>query len=677
MSKTDQARAGQSRFSVPPSAQQGSRPEPAPCASRWRALWERHHLAAAALGCTVFLIAGGLAQRFHAAEGLWKGLYVLAYISGGMFSLRDALTSLVEKRRIDVDMLMVMAAAAAAAIGEWLEGGILLFLFSLSNALQHYAMDRTRRAITALMSARPREALLLEPDGTTRQVSIEELQIGDRIVVRPGELVPIDGVILAGTSSLDEASITGESIPVDKSVGDSVYGGTLNQNGALEVQVTKLASDTVLAKVIELVEQAQSEEAPTQRRIDTIEQYYALGVIGMTVLAAVIPILLGHDVSEAVYRAITLMVVASPCAVAMAVPAPVVSAIANGARSGILFKGGVHIENLADVAVIAFDKTGTLTEGRPVVTDIISFGNWTEDELLSLSAGVESHSEHPLARAILQAATAAGVEPAAAADTQAWPGMGVSAQAGGRAVWVGNHRMLAERTGTVSPDVLERAEELEAQGKTVMFAGVDDDVIGLFAVVDRLRPGVPEMIANLKGQGIRHVVMLTGDNERVAQAIAREAGVDAVYAGLLPAEKAEIALKLRNQLGTVAMVGDGVNDAPALAHATVGIAMGAAGTDVTVETADVVLMSNDLSKLNHAVTLSRRTKRIMWQNIVFALGVIAVLVLLVLTRGLVLSAGVVGHEGSTILVVFNSLRLLFGQHRSAQSESDKVPACNA
>lgn len=635
-------------------------------ARRWQEVWERHHLAFAVAGCALFLAAARLAQAVNTPAGLQWVLYFAAYVSGGFFSLRAGLATLFGERRIDVDLLMVVAAVAAAAIGEPLEGGVLLFLFSLSNALQHYALERTRRAITALMAYRPQVALRKEPDGTERTVPVEALQPGDVIVVRPGELVPIDGIIRAGSSALNEATITGESVPVDKSAGDKVFAGTLNHDGALEVEVTARAEETVLARIIRRVEEAEAERSPTQRAIEKVEQYYATGVIAATVLAAVIPGLLGYGWSAAVYRALTLMVVASPCAVAMAVPSAVVAALANGARSGVLFKGGAPIERMADVAAVAFDKTGTLTEGMPAVVDVIPLAEAAPQEVLALAAAVESRSEHPLAQAVLRAAEEAGCAVAAAEAAKALPGRGVVGEVSGRRVWVGNRHLLQAEAGHAAEAALARAAELEASGLTVMFVGDGDAVLGLIAVQDRLRPGAAAAVRRLKDAGVRRVVMLTGDNGRVARLIGEQAGVDTVYYELLPEEKADLVAKLRDEAGPVAMVGDGVNDAPALAYATVGVAMGRAGTDVAMETADVVLMSDDLSKLAHALTLSRRTRRIIRQNLALALGVIAVMVVLVWARGIALAAGVVAHEGSTVLVILNSMRLLFGQHRSPQ-----------
>jgi len=632
-------------------------------AGSFSAAWTRHKEGLAPIGCALFLVLGGVISHVGGDAYLAAAFYVLSYLSGGTLSLKEGVLSLVRDRRIDVDLLMVLAAVAAASIGEWIEGGILLFLFSLSNALQSYAMDRTRRAITALMSLRPQEALLKREDGTTEVVAVDRLEPGDVVVVLPGELIPIDGKVVAGVTSIDESSITGESIPIDKRPGDEVFGGTINQYGSLDVRVAKRTEETVIAKIIRMVEEAQSKEAPTQRKIDTIEQYYAAFVIALTIAVAVIPFALGVPWSDAVYRAITLMVVASPCAVAMAAPAPIVASIANAARSGILFKGGVHVENMAALDVIAFDKTGTLTEGTPVVTDVVPTSDWDVDKVLSVSAAVEKRSEHPLATAIVTAAEERGIDVQSVDQATAIPGEGIVASVDGEDVWIGNRRLAREKLGSIPKDVEAMVKSLEEEGKTAMYVGADD-VKGLIAVVDRLRPGVPDAIKALKNEGVKRVVMLTGDNESVAAAIAARAGIDEVHAGLLPGEKAEWVDKLRGAHGLVAMVGDGVNDAPALARSTIGVAMGARGSDVALETADVVLMTNDLGKLVHALRLSRRTQRIIWQNLVFALGVIGVLAMVTLFSDLVLAVGVVGHEGSTVLVILNSLRLLWGTHRS-------------
>ena len=645
-------------YSLPSASE---RPEPSPTnAATW---WERNKLAAATAGCAVFLILGSVARALGAPAGLSLLLYAAAYVAGGAFSTWNGLQTLVRERRIDVDLLMVLAAVAAASIDEWVEGGVLLFLFSLSNALQEYALQRTRRAITSLMNLRPREALRFEANGETVLVAVDELQIGDMILVRPGELIPIDGVIETGTSFLDESSITGESIPVEKGAGDEVFAGTLNQHGSLEVRVTKLAGDTMLAKIIRMVEEAQSEEAPMQRKIDAIEQYYAAGVVLITIAAAIIPVAFGHPWPETLYRAITLMVVASPCAVAMSAPAPIVAAIANGARSGVLFKGGIHIEHMATIDAVALDKTGTLTEGAPSVTDVVPVGQWDRAKVLRVAAGIERRSEHPLAAAIVDAATAEGVEPAEAAEAEAIPGRGIVAQVDGEEVWIGNRHLALAKGASIPDDVRRKAEAMEREGKTVMYLG-SDRLHALIAAMDQVRPSAAAALRRLRAAGIRHIVMLTGDNERAAAAVAKIVGVDEYYAEMLPQDKAQKIEELRAKYGRIAMVGDGVNDAPALARATTGVAMGAAGTDVALDTSDVVLMTNDLDKLVHAVILGRRTQRIIWQNLIFSLAVIAGLVVAVLSADLVLALGVVGHEGSTLLVIANSLRLLWGTHRS-------------
>jgi Cd2+/Zn2+-exporting ATPase len=588
-------------------------------------------------------------------------LYIAAYLTGGWFGVQAGIEDL-RRRVVNVDLLMVLAALGAGAIGQWREGAILLFLFSLSNTLQTYAMDRSRQAIRALMKLRPDEALVRRGQTEVR-IRVERLVRGDRVIVKPGERIPVDGAVAEGESAVDQSTITGESMPVDVTVGSAVYAGTLNTRGALEIDVTKLSHESTLARVIELVENAHEEKARTQRFLDTFEQKYALGVIAATVLAIVIPLLLGHEFAPTFYRAMTLLVVASPCALVISTPASILSAIANAARHGILFKGGAHLENMASVKAIAFDKTGTLTKGKPAVTDVIPTAGLTEDQLLALAAGLEARSEHPLAIAIVAEARKRGLEYTAAREFQAISGRGARARLGEKSYLVGNRELFgvcAECGSVLLPEIEAQMTELESAGKTAMLIGDEStgEILGLLAVADQVRAESRATVDKLCKLGVERIVMLTGDNERVAGAIAAQTGVDQVYAGLLPEDKVRVVKELAAQYGAVAMVGDGVNDAPALAVANVGIAMGAAGSDVALETADVVLMSDDLTKIPYVKSLSVRAQRIVWQNIGFALFVIAALVISNLLVGVPLPLGVVGHEGSTLVVVANGLRLL-------------------
>lgn len=612
------------------------------------------------------LISGVLARSLGAPEALIAAFAAIAYMAGGYYGVVDGLQTLREFR-LDVNFLMLLAALGAALIGNWPEGATLLFLFSLSNLLQNYAMDRSRQAIRKLLDLRPATAIVRR-GGHEVEALVDTLTVGEVVIVRPGERIPVDGTVLAGESSVDQSSITGESIPVEKVVGSRVFAGTVNQHGALEVRVDKKASDTTLAKIIRLVEEAQEQRAPTQRFLDTFEQYYALAVIAAVTLMIVIPtLLLGRPFQPTFYKGMVLLVVASPCALVISTPASILSAIANAARRGILFKGGVHLENAAALRVIAFDKTGTLTYGRPEVTNVIAFNGHHEDELLALSAAAESRSEHPLAQAVVEAAQVRGLALPPVSDFQAFPGMGVRARVDGSEVLIGSPRLMEQNGLTSQEEIAAKVAQLEAEGKTVLLVH-NHAYVGAIAVADRVRPEATQAIAALKRAGIQRIVMLTGDNERVAQAIARQTGVDEFYAALMPEDKARILRTLNERYGAVAMVGDGVNDAPALAAATMGIAMGAAGTDVALETADVVLMADDLSKLPYVIELSRRARRVVWQNIAFSLAVIVMLVLGafgVFGPQLPLPLGVVGHEGSTVLVVFNGLRLLtFGWRRA-------------
>jgi Cd2+/Zn2+-exporting ATPase len=621
----------------------------------------------------IFMLLGG----FGAALGLpvaWAPWFFLAaYLTGGWHGTIHGIGSLL-RGTIDVDLLMILAALGAAYVHHAFEGAMLLFLFSLSHALQEMAMEKSRSAISALVKLRP-ETALCKRGAETRLVAIDELVVGDLILVRPGESIPVDGVVSEGMSTVNQASITGESLPVDKKKGDALFAGTLNEHGGLEMVATKLARESTLAKLIELVEKAQGQKAKTQRFLETGEKYYALGVILFTAALIVVPYyIFGHPFQSTFYRAMTVMVVASPCALVISTPASILSAIATAARRGVLFKGGVYLEKAAAIEIVAFDKTGTLTEGRPVLTDlqiIVGPGqtpaeiSCLQEELLWLAAAVEARSEHPIARAIVAEAKRRFMPVERCLKFQSVAGHGVSAEVCGRRIAVGNLKYF---DGYESPErtALEaEMDRMQDAGKTAMLVGeiVGDELqptvryLGFIAVADKVRAEACAVVARLRELGVKRVVMITGDNTRVAAAVARACGIDEVHADLLPHDKVRIVTRLK-EAGRTAMIGDGVNDAPALATADVGIAMGAAGTDVAMETADVVLMSDALDAIPFTLALSRRTRRVVYQNLTFALVVIVVLIISALGFQLPLPLGVVGHEGSTVLVCLNGLRLL-------------------
>ncbi|WP_418284867.1 heavy metal translocating P-type ATPase [Halorubrum sp. DTA46] len=599
---------------------------------------------------------------------MWAG-YGVAYVFGGWYGLKGAIETL-RHRAVDIDLLMIVAALGALSIGAPFEGAMLLFLFSLSNTLQHYAIGRSRRAIKSLVEMRPDNAQVLR-DGEEVTVPIDEVAIGDVFVVRPGDKIPLDGVVVSGEGTVDQASLTGESVPVPKEPGDEVFGGTINESGSLEIEVTRQAHESAISRLIHMVERAQSEKAPTQRLIDRLEQPYVLGVFALTIAAIAIPLALGSEFTATFYRAMTLMVAASPCAVIISTPAAVLSAIASGGRQGVLFKGGEHVETAARIDAVAFDKTGTLTQGDTELTDVFvrdeTVGDTlTEDSLLSIAAAVQARSEHHLARATMRAAEARSLDVTDAERFQSVAGKGVKADVDGQTTHIGNRTYFQTVLGDAAIDGLEpgldRLETLEAEGKTSVLVARerqgDVSVLGWLAFTDTVRPDAAEMIADLRSLGVEHIVMLTGDNERVAQRIADEVGIDEVQAELLPEEKVATIEELVERHENVAMVGDGVNDAPALATATLGIAMGGAGTDVALDTADVVLMGDDLSKIPYVLGLGRRTRRTLTINLAIAFGAIALMVGTILLRGIPLPLAVVGHEGSTVLVSLNGLRLL-------------------
>jgi Zn2+/Cd2+-exporting ATPase len=606
---------------------------------------------------------------------------VIAFAAGGYTGMLDAIAD-ARNRELNIDFLMLAAALGAAAIGNWEEGALLLFLFTLSGALEEFAMDRTRKAIEGLIELRPETAHLRRGDALV-EVPVEELGVGDVVMVRPGERLPVDGAVVGGASTVDQSPVTGESVPVYKEAGNEVFSGTINGSGALEIRVTKLASESTLSKIIQLVEEAQQEAAPTQRLIDRFSQPYTLIVIGATLLAILIPwLFVNEPFADTLYRAMTLLVVASPCALIISTPASILSAIAAAARGGVLFKGGVYLEKSASLDIIAFDKTGTLTHGRPILTDVKPLNDYSREDVIRIAAGAESLSEHPIARAILNAAREANLSVEEPREFQSIAGHGIQAiyDRGDHQeiIYIGNDKLFMNEKMDLSPAIRMIGQQMQKKGKTAMLvvrrSTVEDtlgdildwEVVGYLAVADTLRENAAATIAALRKLGIKRMAMLTGDNRNVADAIARQVGLDDadVYAELLPEEKVTIVQRLVQE-GKVGMVGDGVNDAPALATAHVGIAMGAAGTDVALETADVVLMSDELNKLPFMLDLSRRAERIVRQNLIFSIGVIVTLVSLTIVvpifiPGFVmpLPLGVVGHEGSTLIVVSNGLRLL-------------------
>ena len=582
--------------------------------------------------------------------------FVVAYAAGGYYSTKNAIAALRE-RTVDVNLLMVTAALGAAGIDHWQEGAVLMFLFSLSNTLESYAMARTRRAIVSLMELSPEEARVRR-DGEEVRIPVANLQVGDLVVVGPAERIPVDGQVIVGRSGVDESSLTGESVPVEKGPGNPVYAGSLNQQGVLEVRMTRPASESTLARVIRLVEEAQSQKAETQHLTDWIGRYYTVAVLGAAILFLLAtPLFLGWTFTASLYRTMVLLVVASPCALVISIPAATLSAIAGGAREGILFKGGVTLEQAAGVRVVALDKTGTLTEGRPRVTDVIPLGEEDGETILALAAAVEIRSEHHLGRAVVDAARARGVPIIPADEVETFPGRGIRGIVGGRRIWVGSPGLMRETSEQLTAAVASHVQALESQGKTVVVVGAEAPV-GLIVVADTVRPGARQVVESLRRQGVTQLVMLTGDNGRVAKAVAAEVGISEWRATLLPEHKVTAVRELIATRGPVAMLGDGVNDAPALAAATVGVAMGGAGTDVALETADIVLMADDLTKLPRALELSRRCRRVILQNLAFAGCVIVGLVASTLVGWMTLPLGVVGHEGSTLLVVANGLRLL-------------------
>lgn len=583
-------------------------------------------------------------------------LWLLATVAGGWYVVPKGLRA-IRDVALDINVLVTIAALGAIVLGEFAEAGAVMFLFSLAELLESYAMGRARRAINALMKLAPREAVVRR-EGQVRTVPVAEIEPGETIVVRPGERVPLDGLVVSGSSAVDQSPITGESIPVEKELKSEVFAGSINGHGALDVRVTSHVQDTTLARIMHAVEEAQAARAPTQSLVDRFARRYTPAVVGLAGLVAFIPPLAaGGDWATWLYRALALLVIACPCALVISTPVTIVSGLTGAARDGVLIKGGSQLEAAGKVTTVAFDKTGTLTEGTPVITDVIPLNGLAAHEVLSLAAAVERHSEHPLARAVTREARNLGIDPPESIGFTALPGRGARAVVAGRRLYVGNLRICAE-LGTCRENVHRAIAELESHGKTAMLLTDERDAIGLLAIADRPRPGARESIAALRRAGVRRVVMLTGDNETVARSVAGEIGLDDIRAGLLPADKHRAVAELRQGGERVAVVGDGVNDAPALAAADLGVAMGAAGTHVALETADVVLMGDDLSQVAATITRSRRTMRIVTQNIVFSLGIKAVFLVLAVLGQATLWMAVAADMGASLAVITNGLRAM-------------------
>ncbi len=581
-------------------------------------------------------------------------LYLSAFLVGGYVKAREGILTFVHEREIDVNLLMIVAAIGAAGIGYWTEGAALIFIFSLSGALESYTLERSHRDISALMDLSP-ETARLQQNGEEVIVAVSELQKGHHLLVKPGDRIPADGLVLSGLSAVNQAAITGESIPVDKAPGDKVYAGTLNGQGAIVIEVTQTSDSSLFSRIIQLVQEAQSEMPRSQRFIERFERIYAKIILLLTLLLILSPVLLDWSWGDAFYKAMVFLVVASPCALVASIMPAVLSAISNSARKGVLFKGGAHLQNLAHCSVVAFDKTGTLTRGEPHVTDIEALQQYNQDEVLLYAASIESLSEHPIAQAIVKKAQALHLQLEQPDNLNSKTGLGVESKMGGQQWRIGKPSFMDE--AYLEPGIVSRIEALEQQGKTVIVMQNEHGIAGILALRDQIRPLTQKAIQQLKSVGF-HIAMLSGDQEATAQAIAKEAGIDLVFSELLPEDKVTHIRKLQEQYGPVVMVGDGINDAPALAAAALGVAMGAKGSDAALDTADVVLMNDDIQRIAEAVTLSKRTQRIIVQNIIFSISVIAVLIITNFIQGIALPLGVIGHEGSTILVILNGLRLL-------------------
>jgi heavy metal translocating P-type ATPase len=618
----------------------------------------------ASVASGVLLVAGFLGARAGGPPAASLALYVAAILVGGYHFGREAIEELLFEREVGIELLMLVAAVAALLLGEAGEGAMLVFLYSISEAAEGYTEEKTRSAIKALMDLTPKTALVRR-GGHEAEIPVEELAVGDIFVVKPGQSVATDGEVLVGSSGVNQAPVTGESVPVEKKVGDAVFAGSINGEGSLEVRATKTAADNTIARIIHMVEEAQEQKGRSQRFIERFGKRYSPLVLLAGVLFAVAPPLL-FDAAWATWltRATVLVVAAAPCALAISIPITLVASLGTGARKGVLIKGGLYVEELAKVRVVALDKTGTITRGEPEVTDVVPIvtGSSTREaataELLSVAAGLERRSQHPLAQAVLRYAEAQNIPPVELTDFKSLTGAGVTALLAHTPVYAGSPDLFEKQLRVGLDGVREEITRLQSEGKTVVVVGDEGAAWGLIAIRDQIRPNARKAVEELHRVGVEKVVMLTGDNERTAAAIAREAGIDEFHADLKPEDKVTRVRELSERHGHVAMVGDGVNDAPALAAATVGVAMGAAGTDVALETADVALMADDLEKLVYALRLARRNRRVVNQNLALSAVVIGVLVVGAVAGYFSLPIAVLGHEISEFIVIGSGLRML-------------------
>ena len=618
------------------------------------AWWKEKRIIALSL-CGIFTLTAFVLEKVG-----WKGIitlifHSLAIIIGGYYPAKMAFNAL-KTLTLNIRTLMVTGAVGAVTLGLWEEAAMLVFIYLLGDILEIYTVSKSRGAIRMLMELAPKEALVRR-DGKEIILPVEEVRITDQIIIRPGEKIPLDGKVIKGYSSVDQSPITGESIPVEKKEGDEVFAGTLNQRGVLEVVVTKLSKDTTLAKIIHLVEEAQARKSSYQRFGEKFGKYYTPSMFALAFAVAVVPSLLIGGFSYWFYRGLVVLVVSCSCGIALSVPVAVIAAIGNAARHGVLIKGGIYLELAEKLKVIAFDKTGTITIGKPSVTGIIPLNNQTEETILKLAASIENYSEHPLGETIVNQARERGLNLQAVDVFESLPGMGAKAKIGACEYYIGNKRLFSQYTIPVDK-IQAQISELEKQGKTVVLLGSEKGILGIIAVADKVRREAKNVIQTLKKGGIERVIMLTGDNEGTSETIAREVGVDEYYAKLLPEDKVAAVKKLKEKNSYIAMVGDGVNDAPAMAEADIGIAMGAAGTDIAIETSDFVLMSDDLAKIPYIIKLSRRTISNIRQNIIVSLLIIVFLVPIAVSGWISLVPGLLINEIGGLIVIVNGLRLL-------------------